>query len=167
MDNYLKLTAKKGLDQFDCRILKLTMFKEGALFDSIECCSGAPGKQFFRTGLEHNLGNMEPMPEGHWKINDTFLEYVDNYHKNNIINNVNIPLTAPLDYVDIHVMRRIMINIHLDHNSEFTLKTGYSLKIYNQLGYEKLINWIREKKPHSFYVDWKLGTCPQPLPIAA
>lgn len=160
--NYLRLTKTQNKDPFGCYKLALEYFKDGQLKDSLEVCSGSPSRQFFRKGKESVAGSYEPIPEGKWSIGDiSWAGGKDNYdgkiHQSGIG-----PVTIPLGYVEPGKTQRSGIEIHIDWNRQYSAGTAGCIGIYSKADYKRLVSWLRDTDPCDLYVDWGLGTCPQP-----
>lgn len=72
------------------------------------------------------------------------------------------PASIPLDYSGPGTTRRGNIEIHIDWNREGFPGTAGCIGIYSIGDYKTLVSWLRETDPRDLYVDWGLGTCPQP-----
>ncbi|MCU0534529.1 MAG: glycoside hydrolase family protein [Hydrococcus sp. Prado102] len=161
--NYLKLTKTNQKDEFGCFILKMEYYKDGQLKDSLNTCSGAPGRQAFKKALESVQKSFQPLPEGKWRIeNIKWATGKDRYIGEFPTPGVG-PVSTPLTYVEPNSTRRSAIEIHIDWNR----RKGYPgtagcVGVYTIADYQRFVGWLRETDPRDFYVDWGLGTCPNP-----
>lgn len=159
--HYLKLTKTNRKDIHGCYILELDYYKDGRLKDSLEVCSGQPSRQFFRTGAKSKSKSYEPLPEGKWYIHDIRWVEKDNYHALSMAPGVG-PVTVRLDYKAPGSTARSAIEIHIDDNRKVYPGTAGCIGVYNIADYKKFVSWLRETDPRDLYVDWELGTCPNP-----
>ncbi len=159
--NYLKLTKTNRKDIHGCYVLDMAYYKDGTLKDSLEVCSGLPKFQVFRTGVESESGSFQPLPEGQWYINDIRWVEKDNYHAPSMTDGVG-PVTVRLDYKGPGSTSRKHIEIHIDNNRKAYPGTAGCIGVYNIADYKKFVSWLRETDPRDLYVDWNLGTCPNP-----
>lgn len=161
---YLKLTKTSKKDWAGCLVLNLEYIKDGQLQDSLEVCSGQPSKQIFRTGSNSKAGSMEPLPEGKWYINNIlWADGKDNYN-GKVFNISGLgPVSTPIAYKEPNTTGRSAIEIHIDWNrTKGSPGTVGCIGLYSIADYKQLVGWLREKDPRDLYVDWKLGTCPNP-----
>lgn len=160
--NYLRLTKTQSKDTSGCYKLQLAYFKDGQFKDALEVCSGQPNKQLFRKGSESRALSGEPLPEGKWYISDLiWAAGKDNY--NGAIHQSGIgPVTIPLKYVEPGKTQRSAIEIHIDWNRKTSPGTAGCIGVYSIADYKQLVSWLRDTDPRDLFVDWKLGTCPQP-----
>lgn len=161
--NYLQLTNTERQDPDGCYILKLEYFKNGQLKDQLEVCSGGPWNQNFCTGSETFSGSFEPLPEGKWSIgNIAWADGTDNYD-GEVFNTGIGPVSIPLEYVKPGTTEREAIEIHIDWNKDYGAPgTAGCIGISTIADYKILVSWLRESDPRELFVDWGLGTCPQP-----
>ena len=160
--NYLKLTKTNRKDIYGCYVLEMAYYKDGMREDSLEVCSGLPKFQFFRTGVESESGSFEPLPEGKWYINDIrWNGGKDNYDAPSMVTGIG-PVTVRLDYKSPGSTQRSAIKIHIDENRKTYPGTAGCIGVYNIADYKKFVSWLRDTDPRDFYVDWGLGTCPNP-----
>ena len=160
--NYLKLTKTSDKDRYGCYILDLDYYKDGRLKDSLQVCSGQPSRQFFRTGVESLSKSYEPIPEGQWYVHDIhWAGGKDNYNAPSMNSGVG-PVTVRLDYKSPGYTKRKNIEIHIDDNRKAYPGTAGCIGVYNTADYKKFVAWLRETDPRDLYVDWKLGTSPNP-----
>jgi lysozyme len=160
--NYLKLTRTDDKDRFGCVVLILANYRRGELAGSIEVCSGQPRKQIFRTGVDSPSGSMEPLPEGKWRVED--IEWAagkDNY-SGAIWSNGLGPAKIRTPYVGPRTTRRAAIEIHIDWNRPSAPGTAGCIGLQNISDFKTLVGWLRETDPRDLFVDWGLGTCPEP-----
>jgi GH24 family phage-related lysozyme (muramidase) len=161
--NYLKLTKTNQKDEFGCFVLKMEYYKDGKLKDSLNTCSGAPSRQVFKTALESVPKSFQPLPEGKWRIeNIKWATGKDKYVGEFPTPGVG-PVSTPLTYIEPNSTRRSALEIHLDWNR----RKGYPgtagcVGLYTIADYQRFVGWLRETDPRDFYVDWGLGTCPNP-----
>ena len=107
---------------------------------------------------------MEPIPEGHWQINNFLYPgnkgnfRIGGWHGN--INEVIISLS----YLRPGKTERGAVGIYKDDNYKISPDLANNISIYNETDCEKIVSWLRDKKLQDLYVDWKLGTCTKPLP---
>ncbi|NEO57025.1 MAG: murein L,D-transpeptidase [Okeania sp. SIO3B5] len=161
--NYLRLTQSSFRDQYGCYVLHLDYFKEGKLQDRLEVCSGTPSRQFFRTAAQSRAMTGEPLPEGKWYIrNIVWCDGKDNYEGNTFSSGIG-PVTVPLDFLEPGTTERSAIEIHIDWNRQYgSPGTVGCIGVYDTNSFKKFVRWLRDTNPRHLYVDWKLGTCPQP-----
>ncbi len=162
--HYLTLTRTNRRDEVGCTVLELDYFKDGQRKDSLEVCSGSPYRQFFHTGSDSVSGSFEPLPEGKWYVHDIeWADGKDNY-SGKIWNRGLGPAKILLDYQGPGTTRRSAILIHIDWNRRYERGAGTAgcVGIYNAADFKKLVVWLRESDPRDLFVDWGLGTCPQP-----
>lgn len=167
--NYLKLTKTNQKDEYGCFILKMAYYKDGKLKDSLDVCSGAPGRQFFNIGTKSIPRTLEPLPEGKWFMNNIRwaggISNKDNYWGRTfpVKGNGVGPVTVRLDYKEPNFTRRSAIEIHIDWNRrKGSPGTAGCVGVYSINDYQRFVGWLRETDPRDFYVDWGLGTCPKP-----
>ncbi|MEB3259285.1 MAG: glycoside hydrolase family protein [Cyanobacteriota bacterium] len=162
---YLRLVNTNQRDPYGLNVLRLDYIKTGAVAGSLKVCSGAPGCQVFRTGTESQRGSNEPLPEGLWFIhNIEWCDGRDNYNGAVFSSGLG-PVSIPLDYKGPGTTRRGNIEIHIDWNREGVPGTAGCIGIYSIGDYKTLVSWLRETDPRDLYVDWGLGTCPQPAQV--
>ncbi|MBD2499629.1 glycoside hydrolase family protein [Anabaena azotica] len=160
---YLKLTKTNRRDEFGCFVLKMEYYKDGQLQDFLNVCSGAPSRQIFKTGTKSIPKSLEPLPEGKWQIESIKWatgkdKYVGEFPTPGVG-----PVSTPLTYLEPNSTRRSAIEIHIDWNRrKGSPGTAGCVGIYNIADYQRFVSWLRETDPKGFYVDWGLGTCPQP-----
>ncbi|MCJ8282044.1 MAG: hypothetical protein MJK14_19930, partial [Rivularia sp. ALOHA_DT_140] len=160
--NYLKLTKTNRKDIHGCYVLEMAYYKDGMREDSLEVCSGLPKFQVFRTGAESKSGSFEPLPEGKWYINDIrWNGGKDNYNAPSMVTGIG-PVTVRLDYKGPGSTQRSAIKIHIDENRKTYPGTAGCIGVYNIADYKKFVSWLQETDPRDLYVDWELGTCPNP-----
>lgn len=140
--------------------------KNGQVKDHLKVCSGQRSKQLFRTGPQSVSGSMEPLPEGKWYINDILWAGGKDKYGPTVFSNGLGPVTIPIKYVRPNSTGRSAIEIHIDWNGKYCHGpcpgTAGCLGIYDIADYKKLVSWLRDTNPRALYVDWGLGTCPQP-----
>lgn len=159
---YLRLTRTEARDAFGCVVLILAYYKDGVLKGTLEVCSGQARKQIFRPGKQSPTGSMEPLPEGKWRIGD--IEWAagkDNF-SGAIWNNGLGPAKIRLDYESPGTTPRSAIEIHIDWNRPTAPGTAGCIGLQNISDFRTLVGWLRETDPRDLFVDWSLGTCPQP-----
>jgi lysozyme len=161
---YLRLTQTNRKDSTGCFILDLEYIKDGKLKDRLEVCSGQANKQIFRIGKNSKAGSMEPLPEGKWFIhNIKWADGRDNYHGKVFATSGVGPVSIPLDYKEPGTTGRSAIEIHIDWNrTKGSPGTAGCIGVYSIAEYKRLVSWLRETEPRDLYVDWGLGTCPNP-----
>ncbi|MEM1368365.1 MAG: glycoside hydrolase family protein [Cyanobacteria bacterium P01_H01_bin.15] len=162
--NYLRLT-KTNKKALGCFVLKLEYFKNGKRQDVLDVCSGAPGRQVFKKGPDSVPMTLQPLPEGKWYVHD--LKWAggrDNYHGRTfpVSGNGVGPVSVRLDYKGPGTTRRSAIEIHIDWNRRSAPGTAGCVGIYNIADYKRFVTWLRDTDPRDLYVDWGLGSCPQP-----
>ncbi|NEO54475.1 MAG: murein L,D-transpeptidase [Okeania sp. SIO3B5] len=161
MKTFLLLTNTGKLDYTGCNILKLEYVKDSEPVDSIHCCSGAPGRQFFRKGCDSWARSLEPLPEGQWYVDDiVWAGDTDVFDAYQIWSSGIGPVTIPLEYVGPEETDRSAIEIHIDWNSRYSPGTAGCIGIYSIEDMKKLVEWLRESDPRDLFVDWELGSCP-------
>jgi lysozyme len=166
---YLRLTKTNKKDEYGCFMLNFEYIKDSKLKDRLEVCSGQPTKQFFRIGKNSKAGSMEPLPEGKWFIHDIlWADGKDNYHGKVFAIKGLGPVTIPLGYKEPGTTGRSAIEIHIDWNRKHgspgkgSPGTVGCIGLYSIADYKRLVGWLRETDPRDLYVDWGLGTCPNP-----
>lgn len=166
--NYLKLTKTNQKDEFGCFVLKMEYYKDGKVKDSLNVCSGAPGRQAFKTGPKSVPKSLEPLPEGKWRIENIKWaggkEHKDDYSGKYLFPDHGVgPVSTPLTYKEPNSTRRSAIEIHIDWNRRKGFPgTAACVGVYTIADYQRFVNWLRETDPRDFYVNWGLGTCPTP-----
>jgi GH24 family phage-related lysozyme (muramidase) len=158
---HLLLTRTGKLDARGLEQLKLEYIKGGESIGSLLVVSGAPGAQQFRVGARSRAGSLEPLPEGRWGIED--IEWASG--KDNYSGSWGPglgPVSTPLRYLGPGGTERSAIEIHIDSNARTSPGTAGCIGIANEADYRKLVSWLRDSDPHDLFVDYKLGTCPQP-----
>jgi lysozyme len=160
--NYLRLTKTKTKDQSGCYKLRLAYVKHGQEIDHLMTCSGQARVQNFRTGPKSVSGSYEPLPEGQWQIhNIQWAGGRDNYSAN--WRSGIGPMKILLTYKGPQYTRRTEIMIHLDENRHRgAAGTAGCIGLYTIADCKRLVRWLRDTDPRDLYVDWGLGTCPQP-----
>lgn len=172
MGTYLRLTKTNQKDRFGLVVLRLEYIKNGCVAGSINVCSGQPSHQAFRTGLNSASGSMEPLPEGHWHLNNlNWCDGRDNYNGGVFSNGLG-PVSLPLDYIGPETTQRRNIEIHPDWNSPGSPGTAGCIGISRAndcQDYKTFVSWLRDTDPRDLYVDWGLGTCKieQMMPVVA
>lgn len=168
--NYLRLTKTNRRDEKGLMVFDLALYKDGRFQESIPACSGIRSRQAFRTGSESVSRSNEPIPEGRWTLsNMKWRDGRDNY-QGRVWSNSLGPVKIFLCYKGPGTTRRSEIEIHLDWNKRTGPGTAGCLGIHNVSDFKRLASWLRNTapEPRSLYVDWGLGTCPDPrLPSAA
>lgn len=162
--HYLRLTRTNQRDEVGCTVLNLEYFQDGQAQESLAVCSGAPSKQAFRTGTESISGSLEPLPEGRWSLHDIeWADGRDNY-SGKVWNNGLGPAKIRLDYAGPGATRRSAIEIHIDWNRRNAKGAGTAgcIGIHHVADFKTLVSWLRRTNPRDLFVDWGLGTCPQP-----
>ncbi|MCU0535732.1 MAG: glycoside hydrolase family protein [Hydrococcus sp. Prado102] len=161
--NYLKLTNTKKKDEFGCFVLRMEYYKDGKLKDFLNVCSGAPGRQVFKTGTNSVPKSFQPLPEGQWRIeNIKWATGKDKYFGEFPTPGVG-PVSTPLTYIAPNSTRRSAIEIHIDWTRrKGSPGTAGCVGLYTIADYQRFVNWLRDTDPRDFYVDWGLGTCPDP-----
>jgi lysozyme len=159
---YLRLTKTNRRDKYGCYILDLDYVKNNQVVDSLEVCSGGPSRQAFRTGSKSQSESFEPIPEGQWSIADII--WIDG--KDNFGGGAEPgvgPAKVPLNYVGPGGTDRSEILFHIDWNRGVGFPgTAGCVGMHNTADMKTLIEWLRDTDPKALYVDWDLGTCPQP-----
>lgn len=159
---YLRLTKTDQRDQKGLCILILDYIKNGSVGGSLQVCSGAASAQRFRTGVNSSSGSMEPLPEGRWHINDIAWCAGKDVYGPAIFASGLGPVSTPIDYVGPGSTDRAAIEIHIDWNKSGAPGTAGCIGINNVSDYKTLVGWLRDSDTKDLYVDWNLGTCPQP-----
>jgi len=159
---YLRLTKTDQRDQNGLCILILDYIKNGAVDGSLQVCSGGPSAQRFRTGANSRAGSMEPLPEGRWHINDIAWCGGKDVYGPAIFASGLGPVSTPIDYVGPGSTERGAIEIHIDWNKSGAPGTAGCIGINDPNDYKILVRWLGDPSIKDLYVDWKLGTCPQP-----
>jgi lysozyme len=158
--NYLRLTKTNTKDQNGLYRLRLAYFKDKKEVDSMFVCSGLANKQYFRIGKLSKAKSFEPLPEGKWYVHDIdWKGGKDNYSRNNSWETGVGPVRIALDYIKPDWTERKAILIHLDENVP---GTAGCIGVYTVADFKRLVSWLRDTDPRDLYVDWGLGTCPQP-----
>jgi lysozyme len=160
---YLRLTKTNQKDKYGCYVLILEYIKNNRVADSLEVCSGQPNHQAFRIGSNSNAGSYEPLPEGRWSISDIIFAGGVNDYETVYEDGVG-PVKIPLDYAEPGDTERGEILFHTDWNRGrgFPGTVG-CVGTYSLADTKTLVGWLRDTNPQNLYVDWKLGTCPQPI----
>jgi lysozyme len=160
---YLRLTKTSQRDKYGLTILHLDYIKSGVAQDRLEVCSGAPGRQAFRTGAQSQPMSFEPLPEGVWSIQTiAWCDGKDNYNGRIFASGLG-PVSTPISFKGPGTTRRSAIEIHLDWNrNDGAPGTAGCIGIHSVHDYKKLVTWLRESNPQELFVDWGLGTCPAP-----
>ena len=161
---YLRLTKTNRQDKYGCQVLILEYIKSDKIEGSLQVLSGAPGRQLFRIGSSSKSGSFEPLPEGKWFIND--LRWAGGKDKYNgaVFADAEGPVKIPLDYVGPKTTERSEILFHLDWNRDRGAPgTAGCIGLYNIADFKTLVGWLRDTDPRGLYVDWGLGTCPDPV----
>lgn len=177
---YLKLTKTSRKDEYGLYKLKLSYYEEGSRVGYIYVCSGQSRAQKFRKGKDSKSGSMEPLPEGKWEVT-TDIRWYDG--KNNYDgkvfpdrNNGFGPAKTSLEYVPRNGTDRSAILFHIDWNR--TTKPGTNdgnkrypgtagcIGFYDIDDHKKFVRWFKNRsrgpKGLYLYVDWDLGSCPNP-----
>jgi lysozyme len=158
--NYLRLTKTNTKDQNGLYRLRLAYFKDKKEVGAMFVCSGMANKQYFRIGKLSKAESFEPLPEGKWYIHDIdWKGGKDNYSRNNSWKTGVGPVRIALDYIKPDWTERKAILIHLDENVP---GTAGCIGVYTVADFKRLVSWLRDTNPRDLYVDWGLGTCPQP-----
>ncbi|WP_318670706.1 hypothetical protein [Nostoc flagelliforme] len=129
-------------------------------------CSGAPGRQIFKTALNSKPKSFEPLPEGKWYIENIKWpggkDHKDDYSGKYLFPDIGVgPVSTPLTYKKPNSTRRSAIEIHIDWNRRNGFPgTAGCVGLYSIADYKLFVSWLRETEPRDFYVDWNLGTCP-------
>jgi lysozyme len=161
-NNYLKLTKMNKKDEFGCFVLKMEYFEDGKLKDSMSVCSGTPGAQVFKTGPNSIPKSLQPLPEGKWRIENIDWKAGKDKYVGEFASGIG-PVATPLTYVGPNSTRRSAIEIHIDWNRRNgSPGTAGCVGLYTIADYQRFVSWLGETNPRDFYVDWGLGTCPQP-----
>ena len=109
-------------------------------------------------------GSFEPLPEGKWSLHDIeWRDGRDNYG-GKVWNSGLGPAKIRLDYKEPGMTQRSAIEIHIDWNRRHERGAGTAgcIGIHNVADFKILVGWLRETNPRDLFVDWGLGTCPQP-----
>lgn len=160
---YLRLTRTGARDRFGLTILQLAYIRSGTVQGSLNVCSGAPGRQAFRTGAQSRALSFEPLPEGVWAIHT--IEWCDGKDQYNgrIFESGLGPVSIPLSYRGPGSTARSAIEIHIDWNkNDGAPGTAGCIGIHSIADYRTLVSWLRQSDPQELFVDWGLGTCPTP-----
>lgn len=160
---YLRLTRTNSRDKFGLTILHLDYIKDGEPQGTLKVCSGAPGRQAFRTAIDSQPLSSEPLPEGLWTIhNIEWCDGRDNYN-GAIFQSGLGPVSTPITYRGPGSTRRSAIEIHLDWNKDHGAPgTAGCIGVHSIGDYKTLVAWLRDTDPRDLFVDWGLGTCPTP-----
>lgn len=165
--NYLRLTKTNQRDDKGLVVLDLAYYRDGRLQDRIPACSGVRSRQNFRTGPESVSGSKEPLPEGRWTISDVkWADGRDNFDGRVWSNSLG-PAKIFLCYKGPGTTRRNFVEIHMDWNRRTGPGTAGCIGIHSVSDFKRLVGWLRDTDPRSLYVDWGLGTCPEPKAPAA
>ncbi|WP_407898775.1 hypothetical protein [Scytonema sp. NUACC26] len=159
-ENYLYLTRTDRKDSYGAVVLRLQYFKNGVAIDEINCCSGQPSKQFFRTGRDSKTGSMEPLPEGRWRIGT--IKWANGKDNWNASQGAGLgAMSIPFKYDAPGTTARSAIEGHLDANrSGGAPGTAGCTGFYTVEDSKKVVSWLRDTDPKFLYVNWNLGTCP-------
>lgn len=158
---HLRLTRTGRVSRQGLELLELAYHHGSQKIASIDVVSGAPGAQRFRTGAQSKAGSLEPLPEGRWGIEDiAWAKGRDNY---NASWGPGLgPVSIPLRYLGPGSTARSAIEIHIDSNARTSPGTAGCIGVAGEADYRQLVSWLRETDPRDLFVDWRLGTCPQP-----
>lgn len=157
-NTYLKLTKTGKKFPNGLFELKLEYVKNGRTEDYILVNSGAPSRQFFRTGDDSQRGSFEPLPEGKWYIYDILWKGGKDVYKRKSWGKGLGPVKIPLDYVSPGATKRGAILIHLDSNASYSPGTAGCIGVRSVEDFKRLVKWLRETDPRNLYVDWGLGS---------
>lgn len=160
--NYLRLTRTNRKDSAGCFVLEMEYFKGGKLVDSLDVCSGAPGRQIFKTGPDSVPKSLQPLPEGKWRVENIKWATGKDIYKGEFDTAGVGPVSVPLTYLGPNSTRRSAIEIHIDWNRGGSPGTAGCVGLYTIADYQRFVRWLRDTDPRDFYVDWGLGTCPKP-----
>ncbi len=144
--------AYEGLEKLSLEFVD----PDGQVLDSLEVISGTPGNQHFRVpeDLASFPGCLEPIPQGHYKIEDIdWAGGKDNYTAehpadNNGIGPVFVPLT-PTQTDD-----RSDFGFHMDWNRSISAGSAGCVCTGNIQDLKKLVGLLRRYDPRDLYVDW-------------
>jgi lysozyme len=160
--NYLRLVRTGKRDKYKCDVLSLKYIKDGLVKDALEVCSGAPGKQIFRKGVNSVSKSLEPLPEGKWSIQDIKWADAPDIYDGKVFSTGIGPVSTPLRYAGPGATGRSAIEVHIDWNRRHNNPgTAGCVGIYSVADYRRFVEWLRDTNPRDLYVDWGLGTCPQ------
>ena len=105
----------------------------------------------------------EPLPEGKWSIsNIEWKDGRDNY-TGEVWNSGLGPAKIRTDFIEPGSTPRSAIEIHIDWNRSGAPGTAGCVGVQNVADFKKLVTWLRDTDPRDLFVDWGLGTCPQPV----
>lgn len=161
---YLQLTKTGRKDGFGLFVLLMEYVEDGRIAGSIEVCSGQPRHQEFRTGSKSRSMSKEPLPEGRWKLSEK-IHWCggEDIYDGAIFADGEGPVKIRLAYDGPGRTQRTAILIHLDWNRNRRAPgTLGCIGVYDVPDYRKLVGWVRKGDPRHLYVDWGLGTCPEP-----
>jgi GH24 family phage-related lysozyme (muramidase) len=159
--NYLRLTRTTGVDH-GLTLLQLTYVKNGVSQGHILVYSGAPNHQVFRKGKDSHAGSLEPLPEGRWFVHDIqWRDGKDNY-TGKVFSAGLGPVSIPLDYKAPGTTARSAIEIHIDFNKATSPGTAGCLGVRTVNDYKTLVRWLRDTDPRGLFVNYGLGSCPNP-----
>lgn len=158
---HLRLSRTGRASLRGLELLELAYHHGSRKVASIDVVSGAPGAQRFRTGVQSKAGSLEPLPEGRWGIEDiAWAGGRDNYSAS--WGPGLGPVSIPLRFLGPGRTDRSAIEIHIDSNARTSPGTAGCIGVAGEADYRKLVSWLRETDPRELFVDYKLGTCPQP-----
>ncbi len=161
---YLQLTTTDRKDGFGLFVLLMEYIKDGEIVGSIEVCSGQPRHQEFRTGATSKSMSKEPLPEGRWTLSEK-IHWCggEDIYDGAIFADGEGPVKIRLKYDEPGTTKRTAILIHMDWNRNRRAPgTLGCIGVYDVPDFRKLVGWVQDGGPRCLYVDWGLGTCPDP-----
>ncbi len=159
---YLLLTRTADKDAKGLTVLRLAYIKNGQDKAHILVCSGTPSHQAFRTASKSQLGSLEPLPEGRWFVNDIkWRDGKDNYN-GKVFSSALGPVTVKLDFKAPGSTARRAIEMHIDANRATNPGTAGCIGVKSVADYKTLVTWLRDTDPRGLFVNYGLGTCPNP-----
>ena len=159
--NYLLLTRTAGTDK-GLTLLQLTYVKDGRSKAHILVYSGTSRHQVFRKGANSQMGSLEPLPEGRWFVHDIrWKDGRDNY-TGTFFNPGIGPVTIPLDFKGPGATARAAIEMHIDANRASNPGTAGCVGVRSVADFTTLVTWLRDTDPRGLFVDYGLGSCPNP-----
>jgi GH24 family phage-related lysozyme (muramidase) len=157
---YLLLTRTKQRDNRGLELLRLQRIKDGKTVAELLVVSGQARNQAFRTGVNSKGGSMEPIPEGHWRVEDiAWAGGKDNYSAS--WGEGLGPASVPLTWSGPGKTSRSAIEAHLDSNQNVFPGTAGCIGFRSLADLKTFISWLRADDPRDLFVDWGLGSVPK------
>jgi lysozyme len=107
-------------------------------------------------------GSNEPLPEGRWGLSGISWAGAPNDFGGPIFSPGLGPAKIELSYEGPGTTQRAEIEIHIDWNRNKSPGTAGCVGLINIADFKVLVGWFANSDFKKLYVDWSLGTCPQP-----